>query len=543
MKGFLEKKSNSMMRGWQTRWFASEGLEVKYYLENDEVKQRGTWILQNICNVYPDSMNNTRFDVQFEDASTVCLRAGSREERDAWVGYLMPWVAVISLEDKLPMAIPVNHYEAMIRSCRYLVEHGAANVEGVFRVPGLGKTVDAILQGMAFYGEAYFLRKMFPEDTTVFDVGSAIKQLLRELPTPLLTWALADDFTKVRTIPDLRDLVWRLPEQNVTILVALAQVCRRMVANPKVTLMSCKNMGVCIGPCIVRVEPERLAFLDFTPLFSMLLDSFDQVFGDMHLDPRVFDFKEYEEEWYEYPAETTPAQEVTADEYVYVETTPVSEEAVMEEPTSEEPASEEPVVEMPIKEDETADEEISVVDSLTIEVVDEDQEPETETIPVPSTPESYVDSPLPGPPSPFPGPPVEDDVVLPSTATEQRDCGSVAPPVTPASQHEGEIRSFVVEEIDLPKAEPENTPGSVLQSPNSLCTPVVSPMRPRVSGSIGEDEEHATVELLQWKIAMLTRELEAERMSVRSLEENCKQLRMQLVSATMPPMKEYPTRK
>eukprot|EP00475_Leptophrys_vorax_P033878 TRINITY_DN53977_c0_g1_i1.p1 TRINITY_DN53977_c0_g1~~TRINITY_DN53977_c0_g1_i1.p1 ORF type:complete len:715 (-),score=171.72 TRINITY_DN53977_c0_g1_i1:121-2265(-) len=278
MEGYLDKRSDSILKGFQRRYFVRQGNELKYFLHKIDVQgqPRGVITLTEIQEVTAADVDKTdrRFDIKLIPSSkaradgVLQMRADSKIERDAWIDALFVWVSVRRFGSD-PIAIPRRMYTGTLACIKYALEHGH-KVEGLFRVPGNAYSINEIFQYVCLYGEEYFTRKLIRTTFTVFDVSSALKKLLREYPEPILTFELVDKFLKAKDKDTLKDLIEKLPKRNVQILAGVVAICVKLVDHKEKTSMSAQSLAVCLGPCMTPVRKD-LAIVNFTPLFELFL--------------------------------------------------------------------------------------------------------------------------------------------------------------------------------------------------------------------------------------------------------------------------------
>jgi hypothetical protein len=94
-------------------------------------------------------------------------------------------------------------------------------------------------------------------------IAGAVKQYLRELPEPLLTHALFDDWVRGASYEErdrvalYRECVRRLPVSNRENLDRLVQLLVRVVQHRDRNKMTEQNLGICVGPNLLWSESAR----------------------------------------------------------------------------------------------------------------------------------------------------------------------------------------------------------------------------------------------------------------------------------------------
>ena len=118
-------------------------------------------------------------------------------------------------------------------------------------------------------------------------VASVMKQYLRQLPVPLLTYALSDDLCAALGIslvylllflfkqiigfvekenPEsaVRELIEKLPRANQHLLQGLFILVDQIVANSKYNMMGTENMSTVLGPSLLWQENQGRHAADFS---------------------------------------------------------------------------------------------------------------------------------------------------------------------------------------------------------------------------------------------------------------------------------------
>ncbi|KAJ1927204.1 hypothetical protein IWQ60_003133 [Tieghemiomyces parasiticus] len=169
-----------------------------------------------------------------------------------------------------PQAFGVELARLMVAGIPLFVERCLAEIEtrgleevGVYRVPG---SVAGINQ----------LRALFDAGTWAVDlstysdinvVAGVLKQFLRELPEPLLTFQLYDGFIHAAAVDDynerlwaLKDLVHALPRPNYTLLKRLVEHLERVTDYEEINHMYSTNLAIVFGPTLLKPRPGPNSF-------------------------------------------------------------------------------------------------------------------------------------------------------------------------------------------------------------------------------------------------------------------------------------------
>ncbi len=173
---------------------------------------------------------------------------------------------------------------------------GHLGVEGLFRVSG---SQDELLAWKASFNDGK------PVDFVVLrasphSVAGLLKAWLRELPEPLLTYAMFDKWMRIATkliasdpnlaLEKAKKNLEELPPINVAVLKELFRFLAKVVAQSSKNLMTAENVGVVIGPNILAMEnQDALASAHVMPaavtLTAFLVKHADAVFAQEAVSP------------------------------------------------------------------------------------------------------------------------------------------------------------------------------------------------------------------------------------------------------------------
>ncbi|XP_046855008.1 rho GTPase-activating protein 44-like isoform X2 [Xenia sp. Carnegie-2017] len=135
---------------------------------------------------------------------------------------------------------------------RYLYEHGL-NVEGLFRIAGQSTKVKKLK--VSFDAG---LADLSSEEYDVHAVTGVLKQYLRELPEPLMTYELYHEWIEAGSIRDRDDrlqnlwtVVSQLPKANKDNLRYLMKFLAKIEQNSEVGKMNAHNLAIVIAPNVI----------------------------------------------------------------------------------------------------------------------------------------------------------------------------------------------------------------------------------------------------------------------------------------------------
>nr|XP_040045780.1 GEM-interacting protein [Gasterosteus aculeatus aculeatus] len=189
--------------------------------------------------------------------------------------------------------------------CTSEIESRALSVQGVYRVSGSKPRIQKLCQAFEIQKEQVDLSDISPHD-----IASILKQFFKELPEPLLTFDLYNDFITVgkniqhtnesEPTPDtnetmdivvgLQKLLQRLPPHCYSTLQHMMSHLQRVSENLE-NKMSQSNLGIVFGPTLLRplvsTDMSMLALLETSyqaVVVEFLITHHDKLFG-LHRKP------------------------------------------------------------------------------------------------------------------------------------------------------------------------------------------------------------------------------------------------------------------
>ncbi|XP_049626151.1 rho GTPase-activating protein 10 [Suncus etruscus] len=211
------------------------------------------------------------FDVEAADRPGVSLtmQAFSEEERKQWLE------ALGGKEALYPRAIlprPEGSAQldkmgfTILRKCISAVETRGINDQGLYRVVGVSSKVQRLLSMLMDVKTCNEVDLENSVDWEVKTITSALKQYLRSLPEPLMTYELHGDFiipaksgSPESRVNAIHFLVHKLPEKNKEMLDILVKHLTNVSNHSKQNLMTVANLGVVFGPTLMRPQEETVA--------------------------------------------------------------------------------------------------------------------------------------------------------------------------------------------------------------------------------------------------------------------------------------------
>ncbi|XP_042557699.1 rho GTPase-activating protein 10 [Dipodomys spectabilis] len=214
------------------------------------------------------------FDIEAADRPGVSLtlQAFSEEERKQWLEALGGKEALFHGLNRAIIPRPEGSAQldkmgfTILRKCISAVETRGINDQGLYRVVGVSSKVQRLLSILTDVKTCNELDLENSIDWEVKTITSALKQYLRSLPEPLMTYELHGDFivpaksgSPESRVNAIHFLVHKLPEKNKEMLDILVKHLTNVSNHSKQNLMTVANLGVVFGPTLMRPQEETVA--------------------------------------------------------------------------------------------------------------------------------------------------------------------------------------------------------------------------------------------------------------------------------------------
>uniref|UniRef100_A0A8C0RL91 Rho GTPase activating protein 10 n=2 Tax=Canis lupus familiaris TaxID=9615 RepID=A0A8C0RL91_CANLF len=214
------------------------------------------------------------FDVEAADRPGVALtmQAFSEEERKQWLEALGGKEALLHSFNRAIIPRPEGSAQldkmgfTILRKCISAVETRGINDQGLYRVVGVSSKVQRLLSMLLDVKTCNEVDLENSIDWEVKTITSALKQYLRSLPEPLMTYELHGDFivpaksgSPESRVNAIHFLVHKLPEKNKEMLDILVKHLTNVSNHSKQNLMTVANLGVVFGPTLMRPQEETVA--------------------------------------------------------------------------------------------------------------------------------------------------------------------------------------------------------------------------------------------------------------------------------------------
>lgn len=153
----------------------------------------------------------------------------------------------------------------IVIKCVNEIDKRAIRVEGIYRKSGVKHKIDKLGQAFESAPELVELSDIQPHV-----IANALKNYMRELPEPLLTFSLYNDFLQVAkcfhaddnsnsvvdkeeaAVQELTELVRKLPRNHYRTLGFLIHHLNRVAMECEVNNMPASNLGIVFGPTLMR---------------------------------------------------------------------------------------------------------------------------------------------------------------------------------------------------------------------------------------------------------------------------------------------------
>lgn len=207
------------------------------------------------------------FDLTFEQKPNIVytFQALSEKDRKSWLD-AMDGKEPVYLTPGKSNAVQEEEYSindvgfAFVKKCIECLETRGLEEEGLYRVSGVGTKINKVLQmgldakkteaeRLAFFSDDQFLDVL--ESKTI---ASAMKQYLRKLKEPLMTYryfngflAAAKQEQHLQRISDVHALIHRLPKNHLEMLDIIIHHLKNVANKSQKNKMSIFNLGVVFG--------------------------------------------------------------------------------------------------------------------------------------------------------------------------------------------------------------------------------------------------------------------------------------------------------
>ncbi|KRY70616.1 Rho GTPase-activating protein 10 [Trichinella pseudospiralis] len=244
------------------------------------------------------------FDIISDNDDVLTFQALSDEDRRCWLNALdgkEPFYSPTSGPCKPMQTSLDNNSYKFVATLLERIEQNCINEQGLYRNCGINSKVQRLLQTALTANGANtdFTSSTDMNDYSEWDaktMTSAVKTFLRNLPEPLMTYALHGQFLSASKLDSAKErvehihyYVHQLPNENFRMLKLLMHHLKRVAECASQNLMTACNLAVCFGPCVLRAEEETVAAIMDIKFYNLvvevLIDNCDQIFEG---EPKTF---------------------------------------------------------------------------------------------------------------------------------------------------------------------------------------------------------------------------------------------------------------
>ncbi|XP_041765248.1 rho GTPase-activating protein 26 isoform X2 [Anopheles merus] len=247
------------------------------------------------------------FDVTFNEKNTITYTFQALSEDD-----IKAWIDAMDGKESINLTLSTKCSEdstlddvgfAFVKKCIDILEQRGLEEEGLYRIGGVSTKINKLLQVGLDRKKSEKERLSFSQDEQFVGQGdilesktiaSALKQYLRNLDEPLMTYRLHHAFisaakqeTRLQRINEVHQLVYKLPKNRLDMLDMVIQHLKAVSMNSDRNKMSVFNLGVVFGPTLLRAAEETVAaILDIkfnNVVIEILIENYDKIFKNTPL--------------------------------------------------------------------------------------------------------------------------------------------------------------------------------------------------------------------------------------------------------------------
>jgi len=251
------------------------------------------------CTRKPTELSERRFLFEItghDRAQPILLQSLSEEDRKQWLEVM---------DGREPIYQESSEYHSQnegvtnvnetglefVEKCIQSIEQRGLDDQGLYRKAGVSSKFTKLLNTGLDPKQLEKLDLISPETTwEINTITSAMKQYFRNLSEPLLTFKHHSDFiqaikqeTEEKKIGRLKELISQLPENHYTILYILMHHLKKVAEHADKNLMQASNLGVVLGPTLMRPREETMAAIMGIKFQSIVIETmikeFDELFA------------------------------------------------------------------------------------------------------------------------------------------------------------------------------------------------------------------------------------------------------------------------
>ncbi|XP_062868358.1 rho GTPase-activating protein 26-like isoform X2 [Trichomycterus rosablanca] len=236
------------------------------------------------------------FDVEPVDRPgvMVTMQALSEEDRRLWMEAMDGREPVYNLnrdsQNESMAQLDVIGFN-VVKKFIHAIETKGIDEQGLYRLVGVNSRVQKLLS-LAMDPKTCADLELEGCEWEIKTITSAIKNYLRMLPAPLMTYQYQRSFIKAAKldnpearVQEIHSIVHRLPEKNRQMLELLIKHLANVASHHQQNLMTVANLGVVFGPTLLRPQEETVAaIMDIkfqNVVVEILIENHERIFKEM----------------------------------------------------------------------------------------------------------------------------------------------------------------------------------------------------------------------------------------------------------------------
>ncbi|XP_049540899.1 rho GTPase-activating protein Graf [Anopheles darlingi] len=251
------------------------------------------------------------FDLIFTERSSMTYTFQALSEED-----IKAWLDAMDGKEPTNLTLSTKYNEdstldevgfAFVKKCIEILEKRGLEEEGLYRIGGVSTKITKLLQmGLDRKKTEKERLSFFHDDQSgsaadVLEsktIASALKQYLRHLSEPLMTFRLHHAFiaaakqeTRIQRINEVHQLIHKLPKSRFEMLDIVIRHLKSVALKSDRNKMSVFNLGVVFGPTLLRAAEETVAaILDIkfnNVVIEILIENYDKIFKNIPPTPKA----------------------------------------------------------------------------------------------------------------------------------------------------------------------------------------------------------------------------------------------------------------
>lgn len=299
----LEKKAFGTT--W-TKYFCTYDKETKEFtmlqynqLTSKQITPPENMVLTSCVRRMSDSIDKRFcFDIQCDSKPGVIFtfQALSEQDRTGWMDIMdgkdpiYVSTAIVKSQNSEEKVLDDTGLQ-FLKRCIEVLESRGLEEQGLYRVVGVTSKVNKLLiLGLDKKKNNNLACLDDPQEWESKTITSALKNYLRNLPEPIMTYRYHNGFIAAAKNKDLRmrvndihTLIYRLPKINMEVLKLIIKHLTNVAAKCDKNLMTTSNLGVCFGPTLLRPEEETVASITdlkfYNVVVEVLIENYEKIFN------------------------------------------------------------------------------------------------------------------------------------------------------------------------------------------------------------------------------------------------------------------------